>query len=106
MDINFEYYNDPEMCIELGNKYFFESNDPDERKIGLKLLNKAVDLVDAQAMYIIGKATLQGLLHPITDDSEEHGIKLLRLAYSKGVPQARSLLNHYCRKAQGNALTG
>lgn len=69
--------------------------EPEEKREGLKLMIRACDAGDPEAMYIIGKMLLEGKLIPKEGSGIEKGVSLLCRAAKKGSQQARAQLLWY-----------
>lgn len=89
--------NDPEACREEGKRLFFDSSKTtEERNAGLRLLDRAANLCDSEAQYIIGTMLLKNHLKVTSGNSEEHGLMLLRQSAYNGYVPARRFLDSYC----------
>ena len=71
---------------------FSEGKTVEASHMGLQLLLQACDSGDPEAMYIIGKMLLDGLLIPKGGNRIEQAVNLLCRAARRGDPSARTLL--------------
>ncbi len=68
-----------------------------ERNRGLKMLLEAKAEKDPDAMFIVARLVLDGLLH-VAGDPIEHALSLMCSAANLGCIQARAYLNAYCEE--------
>lgn len=89
---------------------FAKDKTPEKKQEGLKMMFRACDAGDPEAMYIIGKMLLEGKLIPKKGSGTELSVTLLCRAAKDGNQQARSQLLWYrhmrFREARKKTYTG
>ncbi|MEE0945477.1 MAG: hypothetical protein U0M42_01445 [Acutalibacteraceae bacterium] len=91
--------NNPSLCREEGRRRFFDKNSTaEERNFGLRLLFRAVELCDLQAMYIVGSLCINECIKIRKINSIEYGADLLCYAANKGHIASKIALDKYCEK--------
>lgn len=82
---------------ELGKAYYFnQQNDAEQRALGLQYLLDAVAARDPEAMFVVARLLLLGVIQCTQADSQEHALTLLCGSANSGYLPARTLLDSYC----------
>ncbi len=90
--------NDPVACREEAKLRIFSINvSPSDKELGIKLLNRAVTLCDAEASFIMGRLILDGLVKVRNNNPTDLALELLCGSARRGNTQARAYLNRYCQ---------
>lgn len=90
--------DDPEYCREEGKRFYFDPNsDQETRAFGLSLINRALNLHDVEARYLIGRLLVEGAVRNIDGQNPlERGLYHLCKVAHGGFAPARVYLNKYC----------
>lgn len=82
---------------ELGKAYYFnQQNDAEQRALGLRYLLDAVAARDPEAMFVVARLLLLGVIQCTQADSQEHALTLLCGSANNGYLPARTFLDSYC----------
>ena len=86
----------PAYIRELGERYYFENETPEKRKLGLDMIFEAAKKGDAEAKYLIAYLILSKRISVNVSDDNEYALRLLQSAANRGSVRARVFLNRYC----------
>ena len=95
-------WDDAQSCYEAGMFYFTnEERNRDKINKGLNLLKQASKLGSPEAAFMVGKLFWEGYMKPPKGVAKDEALKLLFYASSKGVLQAKVMLNEICNTRYG-----
>lgn len=84
---------------EIGKSYLFNSsNDREKRNYGLRMIYEAHCEKDPEAMYIIARLILDGILKVLVEKQEDYALSLMCSSADYGYIQARAFLNAFCEE--------
>lgn len=92
-------WDDAKSCYEAGMFYFSnEARNRDQINKGINLLKQACKLGSPEASFMMGKLAWEGYIEPKKGVKKDEALKLLFYAASKGVLQAKVMLNEICEE--------
>lgn len=91
-------FNSIDEIRELGKTLFFRGNDEQQKELGLSMLIRAKEQRDPEAMYIIARLLLDGLLKTKGNDTVQYALELLCVSANRGFMLARAFLDSYCEE--------
>lgn len=95
-----------ELLREQGKEnYYHADGDKEKLALGIRQLDQASNMGDADAAYILGEQILAGKLQIKGKTREEAAAELLFRAQNRGSRQARALLNRFCSYRYWRALS-